>query len=51
MDYLKHMNNTEEVSEYIKHSVKEYVTDAELCKKIFAKTSEESTEHLEKKKL
>ena len=37
MDYLKHMNNTEEVSEYIKHSVKGYVTDAELCKKIFAK--------------
>lgn len=24
MDYLKHMNNTEEVSEYIKHSIEEY---------------------------
>lgn len=24
MDYLKHMNNTEEVSEYVKHSIKEY---------------------------
>ena len=24
MDYLKHMNNTEEVSEYVKHSIEEY---------------------------
>ena len=24
MDYLKHMNNTEEVSEYVKNSIKEY---------------------------
>ena len=37
IDYLKHMNNTEEVSEYVKHSIEGYVTDAELCKKIFAK--------------
>ena len=24
MDYLKHMNNTEEVSDYVKHSIEEY---------------------------
>ena len=24
MDYLKHMNNTEEISEYVKHSIEEY---------------------------